>query len=188
MSEPIRVVKVGGSLYDLPDLRARLHSLLGTTRTLIVPGGGPLVNALRALDRIHHLGDDACHWLALDAMSVNARLLAELVAPSAVLPRLPGPDDRGTRFVLDPLPFFQDDDRQPGRLPRSWDVTSDSLAVRVAGRAAAAELLLLKSVSWRPAGDWAAAARAGVVDAFFPNALRAVPHLQVRIVNLRSGE
>jgi aspartokinase-like uncharacterized kinase len=188
MIERLRVVKVGGSLYDLPDLAARLQALLGSSRTLIVPGGGPIVDAIRSLDQVHELGEETCHWLALRALSLNAQFLARLVPAAVILPRLPSASEAGNCYVLDPSPFFQEDDRRPGHLPHTWDVASDSLAVRIAIRAAATELLLLKSVSYQATGDWAAAARAGVVDRFFPEAIGQAPALEVRIVNLRSGE
>jgi aspartokinase-like uncharacterized kinase len=187
MSVLRRIVKIGGSLFDLPDLAPRVDAVLGAAPALIVPGGGPIVDAIRALDQVHQLGEEACHWLAIQAMSVNAQFLSRLLSTSNLLPRLPGPDDPGNRFIVDPLPFFRDDDRRAGRFPHGWDVTSDSLAVRIAIRAAASELLLLKSVSWQ-SDDWSAAARAGVVDRYFPNALQLAAGLRVRLVNLRGSE
>jgi aspartokinase-like uncharacterized kinase len=68
-------------------------------------------------------------------------------------------------------------------LPHRWDVTSDSLAVRVAALAGARELILLKSTD-PPSADWT---EAGFVDAYFSEALRQAPRdLQVRAVNLRT--
>lgn len=55
------VVKVGGSLFDLPDLGPRLRAWLKTLRTadvLLVPGGGPTADVVRSLDRAH--GSRAC--------------------------------------------------------------------------------------------------------------------------------
>src|SRR5437763_17043375 len=104
MTAPLRIVKVGGSLYDLPDLGPRLRAWLGPTRTLIVPGGGPTVEAIRVLDRVHGLGDEAAHWLALHALSVNARFLARLLPPAPVLSRLPAPVTPGDCCILDALP------------------------------------------------------------------------------------
>src|SRR5262249_50947889 len=80
------VVKVGGSLYDLPGLGARLRAWLErlpSREVLLVPGGGPAADVVRDLDRLHRLGEEAAHWLALRALSVNARFLAALL-PGAV--------------------------------------------------------------------------------------------------------
>lgn len=188
MKTSLLVVKVGGSLYDLPDLAVRLNDWLGqvdSRRTLLIPGGGAPADAIRTLDEAHRLGEEASHWLALRALSLNAHFLAQLLPDAQVLPRPPDHSDAARHFILDPLPFFQEDERHPQRLPHHWTVTSDSLAVRVALRASADALVLLKSVSWPTAGDWARATYEGVVDAFFAEALRRVPELPVRVVNLR---
>ncbi len=112
-----------------------------------MPGGGPAADALRMLDRVHVLGEEAAHWLALRALSVNAHFLACLLPGAPVVPRPPTPTDAGDAFILDPTAFFQEDDHRPGALPHTWHVTSDSLAVRVAVYAGARELVLLKSVA-----------------------------------------
>src|SRR5208283_5161279 len=110
---------------------------------------------------------------------------ARLLPGTPILPRLPRDSDIGNRFILDALPFFQDDDCQPDRLPHTWQVTSDSLAVHVATRVSAAELVLLKSRAWPSGEGWAAAAREGLVDGFFEEALSRSPELRVRVVDLR---
>jgi aspartokinase-like uncharacterized kinase len=181
MNVPLRVVKVGGSLYDLPDLGPRLRRWLGKTRTLLVPGGGPTADAIRMLDRVHGLGEEAAHWLALRALAVNAQFLARLVPQAPVLPRLPTSADAGDVFILDPMAFFQDDEHRGGALPHTWQVTSDSLAVRVAVRAEAWELVLLKSASSRSGDGWVT-----LVDEYFAEALRSARELNVRIVNFRA--
>jgi aspartokinase-like uncharacterized kinase len=188
MKTSLLVVKVGGSLYDLPDLSARLNDWLAQVearRTILVPGGGPAADAVRMLDQTHRLGEETSHWLALRALSLNAHFLAQLVPEAPVLPRLPDDADATGHFILDPLPFFQGDEQHPQRFPHLWTVTSDSLAVRVAMRASADALVLLKSVSWPAAYGWDRAIQDGVVDAFFADALRRAPELPVRVVNLR---
>src|SRR5207248_9110984 len=58
------VVKVGGSLYDLPDLADRLRrwlSALAAPRVLLVPGGGPTADVIRTFDQRHRLGEEASH-------------------------------------------------------------------------------------------------------------------------------
>src|SRR5262245_601874 len=91
MEAPICVVKVGGSLYDLPDLRRRLERFLNTLReraVLLVPGGGRLVDVIRELDRRHVLGKESAHWLALRALTVNAFFLADLLGSARVIENL----------------------------------------------------------------------------------------------------
>jgi 5-(aminomethyl)-3-furanmethanol phosphate kinase len=184
---PLVVAKVGGSLFDLPDLAERLSRWLAPLPSvLVVPGGGPMVDAIRRLDRLHQLGEEAAHWLALHALSVNAQFLARLLPGAEVTSALPE-TMRGCR-ILDPYAVMRTDDMNPDHLPHLWQVTSDSLAVRVAALAEAQELVLLKSVDWDVAQPWQAALDAKIVDAYFPIALSRLDRpLTVRVVNLRQG-
>lgn len=185
------VVKVGGSLLDWPALGVQLNAWLrqlGGGPVLVIPGGGQAAQAIRQLDRVHPLGEDAAHWLAIQAMSLNARFLNELL-PAADLtanPPLDGLACASGWYVLDALPYFRADEASAHHLPHGWQVTSDSLAVRAAVRVKARELVLLKSVAWH-GDDWAEAVQAGVVDRYFVEALQqAPPELRVRVVNLRT--
>jgi aspartokinase-like uncharacterized kinase len=201
------IVKVGGSLFDLPDLRHRLRAMLrlrGAAYVLLVPGGGATADAIRAFDIAHQLGEEASHWLAIQALSLNARMLQELLPEARIVREIPEPDapardaksapagasssdeNRSRFFLLDALPFFHADEQRPDHLPHRWDVTSDSLAVRAATLAEAHELILLKSVAWE-ARDWTEAARSGIVDRYFAQALQQAPAaLRVRLINLRA--
>ena len=182
-----KIVKVGGSLFELPDLCARLSNWLEQEpheRIILVPGGGAAANVIRDLDRTHQLGEEAAHWLALRMLQVNAHFLASLLPEARVVAT---PLDAGRLSILDGLAFSQDDESQSARLPHLWDATSDSLAVRAAIVAHAHELVLLKSLGW-DGPDWAAAARAGVVDGHFPRIMQQAPGLRVRVVNLRTWQ
>ncbi len=188
---PTAVVKVGGSLFDLPDLGPRLLKWLaeqGTGTVLLVPGGGPAADVVRQYDRLHGLGEEQAHWLALGALALNARFLASLLPGAIVLPHVqPGGTDpfQGTIPILDPYTFAQADEGQPGCLPHSWAVTSDSFAARAARLAGARELILLKSVSLPVGIAWTEAAQRGLVDNHFPKAVGA--GLAVRFINFRHG-
>jgi len=183
-SETWTVVKVGGSLYEWADLPARLRSFmkrLDAGNVMLVPGGGDVADAIRAFDRTHQLGEEASHWLALQALSVNARFLQALLPEAEI-------GASGPVAILDAYPFFMDDEARPDHLPHRWDVTSDSLAVRAACLLEAKELILLKSTSWA-GNDWREAHEAGVVDAYFADAVRQRAHeFPIRVVNLRASE
>lgn len=185
MPVPLHVVKVGGSLFSLPDLGARLRDLLATLggRVLLFPGGGVTADAIRELDRIHALGEEASHWLALRALSINARFLIQLL-PEARLAATRDALAPHTPTVLDPLPFAELDEETEDHCPHLWSVTSDSLALRAAQSFGADGLVLLKSVDLPPDMDWQAAADKGLLDEYFPQLLtgRSIP---VRWVNLR---
>lgn len=179
-ADPPRIVKVGGSLFDLPDLAARLRPFCQGD-VLLVPGGGPLAECVRRYDAIYHLGEEACHWLALRAVSVNAHVLAQLLPAARIISDLNLRSDG--LAILDGYEFAVANDAHPDRLPHSWAATSDSLALRVAIIAKARELVLLKSTDLPEGIDWSEAARRGLVDEYF---WRIVPaHLPIRVVNLR---
>jgi aspartokinase-like uncharacterized kinase len=188
---PLLVVKVGGSLYDLPDLRARLEGWLDAERArqpgaalVLVPGGGPTADAVRTLDAAQSLGQEAAHWLALRGLTLNAWMLQTLLASSHIpvsadRPAIPG------IVLLDAHAFAVADEGQAGCLPHTWDATSDSVAARVALVWRAQELVLLKSRDIPEGIAWDEAARQGWVDALFP-ALVSDTELRMRVVNLRS--
>lgn len=181
------VVKVGGSLYDLPDLAERLRRFLATLDGCVVlfPGGGITADAIRAFDRVHRLGEEASHWLALRALSVNAHLLGQLLPGTPVIDH---PDNLAPRqrAIVDPFFFAQRDEANADHCPHRWEVTSDSLALRVAQLVHAGRLVLLKSIALPAEIDWAAASERGWLDGHFARQFAGAP-VPVRWLNLRDG-
>ncbi len=89
------VIKVGGSLFDWPDLSDRLGTFLGVhfptsriERPMLIAGGGPAADVVREFDRIHRLDDETAHHLALHAMDLSARLLSAVVPGVALIDSL----------------------------------------------------------------------------------------------------
>lgn len=162
------VVKIGGSLLGDPGRLRQVLDAVADARSesalLVVPGGGPFADVVRAIDRRIGLGDDAAHWMAILAMDQYAQLLqsrlrgATLVdTPAAAIAAL----GAGALPVLAPYRWLRDADP----LPHSWDVTSDSIAAWIAGALDAPRLVLIK-----PAG----VTGTETVDAHFPHARRGV--------------
>ncbi len=175
MTAPV-VVKVGGSLFDLPDLGSRLEAwlkMLGDADIILIAGGGAAADLIREMDRIHRLGEEKSHWLALESLRLTASLLLALT-PLAI---------RKSARVEELHSFARLDEGRPGCLPHRWDVTSDSLAARVVEVEGARELILLKSVTIPPEMDWAEASRRGYVDGYFPTMI--ARGVKARAVNLR---
>ncbi len=188
-ADELVVVKVGGSLFDLPDLGPRLRAWLGRLdagRVLLVPGGGPTADVVRTFDRLHALGDETSHWLAIRALTVNAHFLQALL-PGAIMVRDPHcAREHRAVCVLDPYPFLQVDEGRPGCLPHRWEVTSDAIAARAAAVSGARRLILLKSVTVPAGMSWEEAGARGLVDRWFARALEGGPEgLRVASVNLR---
>jgi aspartokinase-like uncharacterized kinase len=189
------VIKVGGSLFDLVDLGPRLERWLEappSSALVLVPGGGLTADVVRGLDRRHGLGEEAAHWLALRALTLNAYLLAQLLKKqrpvvSGEVAAWPALWRGGNLLILDAYAFAQADERRPGRLPACWEVTSDSVAARVAVVARARRLMLLKSVTIPADMAWDEAGRQGFVDSFFA-AIVAQADLNVAAVNFRASQ
>ena len=184
------VVKVGGSLLDLPDFSDRLLSYLrrhSLDRLLLLIGGGGATDWVRLMDRTHHLGEETSHSLALRSLDLTSHLVAAMLPHSVVIESLAECDSAWTLSqipILSPRLFLLADDLRPDPLPHSWDVTSDSIAARVAVRMGADELVLLKSVNIPSDIDLNIMASYRVVDPSFPTAARPVPLVTIR--NLRT--
>jgi aspartokinase-like uncharacterized kinase len=179
------VVKVGGSLFDLSDLASRLCDFIRSlsSRVLLVPGGGAAADLVRDLDRIHLLGDEVAHWLALQAASMNARFLQALL-PECRLVCHPQDTFIDQVAILDTLAFAQRDETSAQALPHDWGVTTDAIAARAAIVAGATVVILLKSVDW-PVRTSLQEAAPGYVDEMFPQLVEA-GGLEVIWVNLRA--
>src|SRR5262249_46453079 len=141
------VVKVGGSLLKHVEELDRVLGVLAEVgrarRLLIVPGGGPFADAVRAVDAHVRLSDDAAHWMAILAMDQHAHLIAERLVHSALVTSTTEIADAQSRAripVLAPYRWLRDADP----LPHSWDVTSDSIAAWFAHEVEAAQLVLIK--------------------------------------------
>lgn len=162
---PRTVLKFGGSLLVRRTWRDELRSLVADCvgPTTIVVGGGPLVDGLRAIDAASPRPADVMHRLAIDAMGVTARLVAD----AAALPLALDPAEAAGAVVLDVAAWLSQVGRY-GDLPVGWHVTSDSIAAVVA-TAAGAALVLAKSVPPpEPSGSLTALAKVGWVDDHFP--------------------
>ena len=159
-----QVVKVGGSLLGLTDWPDRLADLVAqlnaqAPQPLLVVGGGHVVDGLREIDAASPRRPALMHDLAIDAMSLTARIVADALG----LPVIGTASGAG---VLDAAAWLRSAG-QAARLPAGWQVTSDSIAAVVAA-ATGRGLLLAKRVP-PPEGDHALErlAAAGWVDAHF---------------------
>ncbi len=140
------VVKIGGGLLRAGGLDGLRHAcadvleLSRRRRVVVVPGGGPFADAVRAVDAEVGLADEVAHALALRAMDQLGVLLAALLPAAEPLAALVAPRRLGMLMAAEAL---------AGRaeIPESWAVTSDSLAVLAAGAIGADEAILLKPVA-----------------------------------------
>ena len=162
------IVKLGGSLARdsrLPEWLDMLSSA-GGGRVVIVPGGGPFANDVRARQRQLRFDDRVAHNMAVLAMAQFAMVLhgicAELVpaaTTSVIVDALASKrvalwlPMEALRWQADPL--------------ATWDVTSDSLAAWLANQLPATTLVLVKAASLPAHCTPQQYADLGVVDARF---------------------
>ena len=142
------VLKVGGALgRDGDGLRA-LCTAIGEAAArhplLVVPGGGRFADAVRDEDERFGLAATTHHRMAILAMDQFGLMLADLVPGAGVCEDLESAaalmrDHRAAILLPSKLALAAAD------LPASWDVTSDSIAAWVAGRARARRVVLLKA-------------------------------------------
>lgn len=169
------VVKCGGSLLTRPGWPAALREFLEPLRgsLTVVVGGGAVVDGLRAIDAASPQPAELMHRLAIEALALSGRLVAEAVG----LPLAAVPAEAGV-VVLD-VPAWL---RRGGRtvdLPAGWHVTSDTIAAAVA-QACTATLVLLKTVPppLEADGDLRSLAHAGWVDDHFPDAAESLQRIE----------
>jgi len=190
----LTVIKVGGSLLDWPLLPERLTAFLDASqdcgrvdRIVLIAGGGPAVDVIRALDQIHRLGDETAHQLALHALDLTGTILATLLPGSILVDRIESLVEvwkreaipiLAPRKVLDEIDLARSDP-----LPSSWEVTSDTIAARVAVHLEAECLVLLKSAPVPASSTLDEAVRLGLIDRVLPEVARSLT--RVEYLNLR---
>lgn len=186
---PIHVIKLGGSLLDLPDLGQRWNRFCDkrvTGRPLLVVGGGDAADTVRNFDQRFKLDETEGHWLAVHAMQFNARLV-EAVVPNirlaADMESAQKAWNNGHVPAIDPVAWLRAIEQTGITVPHKWIFTSDSIAALLATQIGAGRLTLLKSTLPTGECDVSDASRLGIVDEAFPTASQSVA--SVELVNLR---
>ncbi len=171
---PLWVVKLGGSLAGWPDLKAWVRLLAGSrvVDLVVVPGGGPFADQVRAAQGRWRFSDRIAHRMAVLAMEQYGLMLCGLsrgkLAPAERAHSMRALLRRGKTPVWSPRAMAFADAVGARQIVETWDVTSDSLAAWLARLIGARRLVLVKSA--RPpsgAPSVRALARHGLVDAAF---------------------
>lgn len=181
----ITVIKVGGSLFDLPDLGDRLQAVLSQfpdDQILLIAGGGPAADTVRHLQKLHRFSDQVAHRMAMDSLRVGEGLLGALL-PNATLvlswEHLEPPEPiENTIGIVQSASFVAHRPPNARESREDWTFTSDSIAAWVASVVQADRLLMLKSVPPPTSSDSDA-----VDDAFHDY----IGNLEVLWCNLRKG-
>ena len=196
MSVPaIRVVKIGGSLFDYPGLETAWNQWLSRESkmmTVIIAGGGPYADLVRQWDKQFSLSEETAHWMCVTSMNITAALLHQQLPGSRLIEdwqelikwRSSDNQQGAAVFLVESFLKTVETSLPGDSLPRTWAVSSDSIAARVAEVLAAEELVLGKSTSISAGSDWQQLADEGFVDQYFSEIATRLP--VVRWVNLRS--
>jgi aspartokinase-like uncharacterized kinase len=143
----LAAIKVGGGLVPIPGaLEVVCTAIRDAGRSVpivVVPGGGPFADAVRAFGRTHRLSADAAHWMALLAMDQYAHALLERIEGATLVEEagaVAAAVDPAGVAVLAPSRWM----RAADVLPHTWDATSDSVAAFVAGALDVDHLVLVK--------------------------------------------
>ena len=140
------VVKLGGSLFRSKELDAWLSEIarVGKGLAVLVPGGGPFADRVREAQAHWAFDDGTAHHLAILAMEQYGRMLAGLEPALATCD-----SSEAIRAALDQgrVPVWMPSRMCLGRpeIPESWEVTSDSLALWLAGEIGASRVILIKA-------------------------------------------
>lgn len=146
------VLKVGGSLFDLPDLGPRVLDLLRDhkiNQPLLVTGGGETAELIRKWHEVFDLSEEVSHDLAVNSLTLNNLLLLELIPGTVIVGNREEAEEawqNGQIPILNCAEYLKvEEPKQSIKLPHTWSATSDSIAAWVAINWPSEALILLKS-------------------------------------------
>ena len=180
------VIRIGGSMSRDERLPQWLQTIarLGGGRCVVVAGGGAFADEARDAQARWRVDDVAAHNMAVLAMAQTAYLLHGLepaLQPARSDAEIGAALQRGRVALWLPFELL----RERADPIASWDVTSDSYALMLAGRLGAQRLVVVKSCPVDRTRSLAELSAAGVLDRRFPLLAR---ESRVPIELLESGE
>ena len=125
------IIKLGGSLLAKGREIVRFLRDYAEKKTvffIIIPGGGPFVEAIRELSERRTISKDAAHWMAVLAMHQYGFFLADGETAIPLVESMEELSDTGHICIVLPYQILKADDS----LPHTWDVTSDTIAAFIA--------------------------------------------------------
>jgi 5-(aminomethyl)-3-furanmethanol phosphate kinase len=145
----VAVVKIGGSLALYPEklrvLCAKLSEAAKKHKIIVVPGGGEFADVVRNVDKQFKLSREVSHRMAILGMEQYGLLLSDLITLSRVANQPENIEniwDLGMLAIFLPSIYLLSEDI----LEKSWDVTSDSIAVYIANKLHIGKVVLVTDV------------------------------------------
>ncbi len=200
MQVPRRVVKVGGSCLENPQLTSLLTDWFNhqtPAENWIIVGGGECIEAMRTLSRLYNLGQSEMHWRCIRLLDATWEILAELfprwipIQSPEIFRQTQLRQPQAATYIVRVQSFYSRPNEQQthpnsdwsSRIPVGWETTTDSIAAFLSGLVGASELVLIKSCAI-PSHSPVELQRLGIVDEAFPSILPETTKL--RLVKLGS--
>lgn len=157
------VVKIGGSLLELPKLETVLRQIKQQDLPIVLlPGGGKFADIVRQEQKQYGFSDKAAHKMAIQAMQQYAELLHDI----SDIDFFDSKKNILRPAIFPPLELLS----YQWRIPENWTVTSDSLAVLLAEELNAEKCMLLKACEIIDT-DVQSLLRQGIIDEYAPIAM-----------------
>ena len=167
MAHGLLILKLGGSLLESGRLVPVLDIVAKRKRpVIVVPGGGKFADQVRQSQAQNGFDDASAHRLALFAMHQMANVICTRsphFAPAATKEEFGLAGVNGLVPVWLPSAMAGADKA----IPKSWDMTSDSLAAWLAAATGAKDVALVKSCPIDPQAKLECLTRTGTVDPLF---------------------
>ncbi|OYW52413.1 MAG: hypothetical protein B7Y80_18450 [Hyphomicrobium sp. 32-62-53] len=167
MAHGLLILKLGGSLLESGRLTAVLDIVAKRKRpVIVVPGGGKFADQIRQSQAQTGFDDASAHRLALFAMHQMANVICTRsphFAPAATKEEFGLAGVNGLVPVWLPSTMAGADET----IPKSWDMTSDSLAAWLAAETGAKDVALVKTCAIYPQASLESLAQAAIVDPLF---------------------
>jgi aspartokinase-like uncharacterized kinase len=164
------VIKLGGSLATAAELQPWLEAIAQTAGPprVVVPGGGPFADAVRAAQERWRFDDRVADRMALLAMHQYGLMLTDLepkLRPAETIDAIRAECAAGHVPVW--LPYAMVAERED--VEATWEVTSDSLALWLASALGAERLILVKSAALpRELAEIGSLVAKAILDRAFP--------------------
>ncbi|MDH3607651.1 MAG: uridylate kinase [Gammaproteobacteria bacterium] len=146
LSSETWAIKIGGSLYNSHYLVQWLDAIseCSSKKIAIIPGGGPFADQVRLADEKFNMDQASSHGMAVMAMQQYGSLLASQcvgLATARTTEQIHQAWSESKAVIWEPYEMVRDQ----CTLDKTWDITSDSLAVWLTSILEIKNLLLIKS-------------------------------------------